>query len=355
MQSTVLDSENGFTGEESDDEPQLPNNLLFAPVEDGEEEEDEVYRDQHGLTLEEIQRELLELAELSDAGYDIDEKRFDFLLKAQEENPEYQAMLEEERANWRESLAEFLEQCLERTRTFIPVNIFDCKTEDLLETGLSDELARRLQQRQCLWLVRMGKDEIARLHESDLLGRFNSQQQHLDIIETAAVYASLPDEFKVDPSGRKRDWKLTIEDNLRQMLLDNDQDALPIEKIRNPAYEGRQYGPIDDVTSVRAVKVHKASDARKSFLQICKEHSIIGRMRALSRRRSKSTEHNSLAEVEGESSPTPVSVEENSEDAPAKVEEVDNSSNEVEGEPSVESTPHEEEEPVDHLENTETQ
>ncbi len=291
-----LEEGNGFIGDESDEEEAL----VVAEYDDEEDAQPGDYSADQ-LALEEIQRELLELAELSDAGYDIDEKRFDYLLKAQEENPLYQLMLEEERRNWRESLAEFLEQCLERTRTFVPVNIFESTFDSLVGLGLSDDLARRLQQRQCLWLVRMGKDEIARLHESDLLGRFNSQQQHLDIIETAAVYASLPEEFRFDPNGRKKDWRLTIEDNLRQMLLDNDQDALPVEKIRNPSYEGRQYGPITDVVSVRSVEVHKAGDgreSRRSFMAICKEHSLMGKMRALSRRRSRSTEHNVILEEE---------------------------------------------------------
>lgn len=159
------------------------------------------------MTLVEIQNELAALTELAHRGYDIDEKRFDYLLKAQEENPEYMAMIAAERQHWRDSVADFVQECLERTRTFIPVNIFDSSFDDLCKIGLSPELARRILGKPCLWLTRMSKAELSKLHEYDLIGRYNSTQQHLDIIETAAVYATLPDTFKNDTMGKKAEWK----------------------------------------------------------------------------------------------------------------------------------------------------
>jgi hypothetical protein len=240
-----------------------------------------------GMTLEEIQSELLELQELAEAGQHIDEHRFDALLEAQENHPEFRALIEEERENWIESVSEFVENCLERTRSFIPVNVFDSTVDDLVGLGLSSELAKRILQRQCLWLVRMSRDEISRMHESDLMGRFNSLQQNLDIIETAAIYASLPDEYLSDPRGLKKEYKKSVEDNLRQMLMDNDNDELPDFKIRNPAYEGRQYGPIKDVTSVREVEVIKGDGIytpKKSFLDLCpSNHTMIRMTRSMRR------------------------------------------------------------------------
>lgn len=241
--------------------------------------------------LSDIQQELVELIEQTERGISIDETRFDYLIKLQEHNKEYQKMMEEERENWIESVGEFCQQCLERMRSFIPLNIFDCSVNDLVELGLSSELAKRIIQRQCLWLVRMSEDEIARLHESDLLGRFNSVQQNLDIIETAAVYWSLPKEFPIDLTGKKKDWRNSIEDNLRKMLLDNDEDKLPDFRIRNPVYNELQYGPIKDLTSVRQVNVVKAEDVsllyddkkqrsiRKSFIDICTMNSIVSKLK----------------------------------------------------------------------------
>ncbi|RYY73936.1 hypothetical protein EON63_19745 [archaeon] len=42
-----------------------------------------------------------------------------------------------------------------------------------------------------------------------------------------------------------------VEDALRQMLLDNDEDKLPDHRIRNPSYSGLQFGPVKDTSSVR--------------------------------------------------------------------------------------------------------
>lgn len=234
------------------------------------------------MSLQEIQNELEALTQLAHSGYDIDEKRFDYLLKAQEANEEYQEMVAEEKEHWRESVSDFVQECLERTRTFIPVNIFHSSTEDMLNLGLSPELARRLQQRQCLWLTRMSPTEISRLHEYDLIGRYNCLQQQLDIIETAALYAALPDAFRNDALGKKLDWRNSVEDALRQMLLDNDEDKLPAHRIRNPAYDGLQFGPIKDTKSVRQNDVVSSAASflpRRSFTETCRQHSILSKNR----------------------------------------------------------------------------
>lgn len=235
------------------------------------------------LTLKQIQKELKKLTDLAHQGIDIDEARFDYLLRAQEHNEEYKLWLAEEKATWRDSVYEFAEQCLERTRTFVPVNVFESSADDLVQLGLTPELAKRVLQRQCLWLVRMSKTEIASLHESDLLGRYNSSAQHMDIIETAAIYITLPDRFNGDELGRKAEWRDQVEENLRRMLQDNDNGQLPEGRLRNPAYDGLQFGPVEDVTSVRATNIISGRHShrpRRSFMEVCKTHSILSVLKA---------------------------------------------------------------------------
>jgi hypothetical protein len=230
------------------------------------------------LTLKQIQKELKLLTDQAHQGIDIDEARFDYLLRAQEHNEEYKAFIAEERASWRDSVYEFAEQCLERTRSFVPVNIFESSLDNLTALGLSSELAKRVLQRQCLWLTRMSKAEIASLHESDLVGRFNSSAQNMDIIETAAIYIALPETFNGDEVGRKAQWRDAVENSLRRMLQDNDNGELPDGRIRHPAYEGLQFGPIEDVTSVRETNIVSGKNShkpRRSFLEVCKKHSIL--------------------------------------------------------------------------------
>jgi hypothetical protein len=230
------------------------------------------------LTLKQIQKELKKLSDMAHQGLGIDESRFDYLLRAQEHNEEYKLLIAEEKAAWRDSVYDFAEQCLERTRSFVPLNIFESTQESLIALGLSPELAKRVLQRQCLWLTRMSKTEIATVHESDLVGRFNSSAQLMDIIETAAIYIALPDKFNADESGRKAEWRDNIEENLRRMLQDNDNGQLPEGRIRHPAYNGLQFGPIEDVTSVRETNIVSGRHShrpRRSFLEVCKQHSIL--------------------------------------------------------------------------------
>jgi hypothetical protein len=226
-------------------------------VEDDDDEEED---DEEDVTLEDINEELDTITKLANLGKPFDEKRMDYLLHIRSTHPDHIDQLAEEREEWLQSVEQFIYQCQERVRTFVPVDIFSTSFESLIEQGLSPEVAKRILQKQCLWLVRMSTAEIARLHESDLLGRFNSLGHNLDIIETAAVFASLPDKFCNDNTGKKLQWRNDIEENLKKMLFDNENDLLAEAKIRAVAYNGLQYGPIKDISSVREYKIIATSE-----------------------------------------------------------------------------------------------
>ena len=67
--------------------------------------------------------------------------------------------------------------------------------------GYSRELAKRLMDRKCLWLVRMSAADIQRIHEADLMSTYVFQG--LDLVELSAVYAAIPAKFSNDAYGRK--------------------------------------------------------------------------------------------------------------------------------------------------------
>jgi hypothetical protein len=67
---------------------------------------------------------------------------------------------------------------LDITRSFVPLNIFDLSAAQLIELGLSAEVAKRLLEKKALWLVRMSEEEISRLHEADLYNRCTSLVVH---------------------------------------------------------------------------------------------------------------------------------------------------------------------------------
>jgi len=233
--------------------------------------------DESTMSLAGIIEELGALMEKANAGLPFDERRLDELIKAQEENPEYQAQLQAEHDAWRASVDSFLVESLLITRTFVPLHIFTSDHEALLVDGLSAELSKRILKKQCLWLVRMSTEEIARLHEADLTGRFNPTGEMLDVVEMAAIYCSLPDRFCNDRLGKKIAWRDQIETVLRKMLNEREKNVLPKGKVRAPAYGDLERGPISNVYSTREVEVVSSEGSqgpRRSFQEVCRRHSI---------------------------------------------------------------------------------
>eukprot|EP01038_Epipyxis_sp_PR26KG_P010062 gene10062-13522_t len=223
------------------------------------------------MPLSDIINELNEITDLANKELPYDENRLDYLLKIRENHPEYIELKAIEREEWLESVEQFIYQCQERVRTFVPVDVFSMSYDDLIGIGLTPEVAKRILQKKCLWLVRMSTAEIARLHESDLLNRYNSAGQNLDIIETAAVFASLPDTFSNDTTGKKSEWRDVLEFHLKKMLKDHEEDRLPEHKVRAPAYGGIQFGPVRDISTVREYKINATNEVvrKKSFIEVC--------------------------------------------------------------------------------------
>ena len=226
------------------------------------------------MSLSQITTELNEILKLANMGGKYDDYRLNVLIQAQKENPEYQAQLEEERRRWRSTVDEFLIKSLITMRTFVPPNIHSAGLESLAEAGLSSDIAKRLLNKKCLWLVRMSPEEISRLHEADLFGRYNTSGQVLDIVEIAAIYCSLPDEYLNDHTGKKKEWADLLEQNLKQMLIEQEKHTLPKGKQRSPLYK-EEIGPITDLDTLKDFEfVTSSKNQRKSFQEVCKRHSI---------------------------------------------------------------------------------
>lgn len=153
--------------------------------------------------------------------------------------------------------------------------------------GLSVEVAKRLLEKKALWLTRMSDMEIAKLHEADLHNRFQVHANGLDIIEIAAIYASTPDAFPNDPTGRKTAWLNSIELLLKRMLTEKNKGILPKHLKRASVYQTMPSaiaGPVEDRESVRETSFSQGEDQlkftnsrRKSFLEVCKKHSILSK------------------------------------------------------------------------------
>jgi len=195
----------------------------------------------HGLTplefipLEDINKEIAEILRRLNNEEAYDQDRFDYLLKCLEVNPEYIAEKELERRQLEEKLVPFLHESLQTMRGFVPANMQEMKLDELVSThGYSKALAKRIFEKKCLWLTRVDPVSVSKMHISDLGGKFNPLAQNLDIVELAAVYASLPEKFQAEDKVK---FKINIFEQLKKMHAEWESKRLPKIKCRNTVYK----------------------------------------------------------------------------------------------------------------------
>eukprot|EP01031_Cornospumella_fuschlensis_P027176 gene27176-32832_t len=274
-----------FTKEENEEEEEEePNKEHKAKVKHADETL-EVLRSQlvkagilplEYITLAEIRAELSVLFELINTGQAYPEARLDYLLSFLEMNSEYKKEKEDELKQWRVEVKSFALECLATMRAFIPPQIFRT-TENMLtaEYLYSPALAKRILTKKCLWLVRMLPEDLDRLHEAELLGRFNPEAQNLDVVELSAIYAMLPLQFTKDPFEKKAKWRASIEANLMKTVADMKANKLSKEKLRCGVYKD-QKGLFGDRESLYAMDAMSSVDAfrpRDSYLHIMRSNN----------------------------------------------------------------------------------
>lgn len=153
-------------------------------------------------------------------------------------------------------MAAFTSECLQIMRGYVPPHIFEATLQSLQEDdGFPKELAKRLRSKKCLWLIRMNAWDIERIHEVELMGRFNPVAQGLDIVEMAAIYTSIPEKFINDPTGRKSEWRNNFETSLKEMDKKRRNNALKGNALRNPVYKKMPVGPFIRRLSMRKMEV----------------------------------------------------------------------------------------------------
>ena len=106
------------------------------------------------IPLPELKAEIELLAEAINAGRLYDEKRYEHLMRCLERNPEYQQEQAVVALGWREEVLPFCAECLQTQRAFIPGSVFRSSTENLIEMGLSKELALRCDELDRIPLTR---------------------------------------------------------------------------------------------------------------------------------------------------------------------------------------------------------
>ena len=156
------------------------------------------------------------IQQLNEGSERYDEARLDHLLQCLEINPDYIKQKASEEASWREDIAEFVSESLATMQGFVPPRIFSESEHSLVDMGYSLRLAKRMLQKKALWLVRMQPQDIAKIHFAELMNKYNYEGNNLDVVELAAVYASLPERFLNDHNEKKAQWRLNLGAALRK-------------------------------------------------------------------------------------------------------------------------------------------
>lgn len=241
------------------------------------------------LSLTDINDELHEIIARVNKGEEFDEKRLDYLIALQSDHPEHQMNLERENQEWLASVEDYLAESLAKTRSFLPVNISELGTKEKVAevSNVSEDVAKRILERKCLWLCRMAPADIHKIHIVDMKNKYNPLGVNLDIVETAAVFACLPVTFQSDNDGKKAAFRDDIIHTLKDMISDENAGRLAAVRTRHPCYQTcsgeDDYGPVEDITSVmvnRRASIRAAdfdSTPRRSFTEVCKRHSILSK------------------------------------------------------------------------------
>ena len=224
------------------------------------------------MSLTEIEEELQEIIAKVNKGEAFDEKRLDYLIAEKNDHPEHQMNLERENREWMLSIEDFLAESLAKTRSFLPVEISRLGSAEKVveESGLSMDVAKRVLEKKALWLCRMKDTDIGRIHIVDLLNKYNPMGTNLDIIETAAVFACMPEYFNGDTDGRKEKFREDMIVTLKGMMNDQQNGKLSAIRCRHPAYGiegegggGGEFGPIEDITSTMVSRVHSVKGSAR--------------------------------------------------------------------------------------------
>jgi hypothetical protein len=182
------------------------------------------------IPLYKIRERLRLLTDAMNRGEIIDENEFDHLLRCMDVNKEYIQEKKEKEREWREKISTYAEECLTEQRRFIPPDIFTASTSQLVhEKGIPAALAKRLMQKKCLWLIRMSESYISKLHYADLLGKYSVEGNNLDIVETLAIYASVPVKFLNDGNGKKALWRKSLDDIVKKLMASK-ENRFGVEK-----------------------------------------------------------------------------------------------------------------------------
>jgi len=128
-------------------------------------------------------------------------------------HPRYKQQEDDKFEKWKQENEALNNTCLRIFKSIVPADIVSHCTLATLEDQLPKSVARRIWMKKALWMTRLSKDHISKLHVADLQTKYSCQG--LDEMELRAVWACLPGRFDNDNKGDKEAWKLSVFEALK--------------------------------------------------------------------------------------------------------------------------------------------
>ena len=191
------------------------------------------------MDLSVIRQEIKEISALIAQDKAFDESRLDYLIGCMKLNEDYIREQEEEKRQAEIQIQSSASEALHAIRAFIPPDVKECTIKELQSRGYSLPLSKRLKTVKSLWLTRYSSELINSMHIALLKSDFGYDGRNLDPVELLAVYASYPEKFSNDGTGKKQQYREALRDQVLTMVRENGRNgALNISTVRrNKAYD----------------------------------------------------------------------------------------------------------------------
>lgn len=174
-------------------------------------------------------------------------------------HPKYKKEKEDEYLLWLNKETESNKKAFDLQKTLIP-SLSEISLQNLTNSGLTNQLARRILDNKVLCLIHRDMDYIEKIHIADLMFRYSFV--NLDIIELRALYYCLP-EFKTKED--KLSWKQSIFIKLERMIKLEENNSLAKHQKRNIAYLKTNHSLSKKNKPMMKSKFEKSINSSSSF------------------------------------------------------------------------------------------
>ncbi len=142
-----------------------------ATVEEKEPEPELLYERDEALSG--IQSELTALFSLANNGKPFDETRLLELFTIIQSNPAHKAFDDKDWWCYRKEVQDYTTECLKTQQGLVPPHIFQSSLISLIDNdNIRKVLAKRFMTNKSIWLVRVSKSDISRIHHHELISTY---------------------------------------------------------------------------------------------------------------------------------------------------------------------------------------